>query len=41
MRKKIEKSEAILAFLDSFQELHLEWLAWVISVLDFCFLFLI
>ena len=24
MRKKIEKSEAILALLDTFQELHLE-----------------
>ena len=25
MRKRIEKSEAILALLDSFQDLHLEW----------------
>ena len=25
MRKRIAKSEAILAFLDTFQELHLEW----------------
>ena len=25
MRKRVEKSEAILALLDSFQELHLEW----------------
>ena len=24
MRKRVEKSEAILALLDSFQELHLE-----------------
>ena len=25
MRKRVEKSEAILALLDTFQELHLEW----------------
>ena len=25
MDKRVEKSEAILALLDSFQELHLEW----------------
>ena len=25
MRKRITKSEAILALLDTFQELHLEW----------------
>ena len=25
MRKRIEKSEAILALLDTFQELDLEW----------------
>ena len=25
MRKRVEKSEAIQALLDSFQELHLEW----------------
>ena len=25
MRKRIEKSEAILPLLDTFQELHLEW----------------
>ena len=25
MRKRVEKSEAIMALLDSFQELHLEW----------------
>ena len=25
MRKRIEKCEAILALLDSFQELHLKW----------------
>ena len=25
MRKRVAKSEAILAFLDTFQELHLEW----------------
>ena len=25
MRKKVQKSQAILALLDSFQELHLEW----------------
>ena len=25
MRKRVQKSQAILALLDSFQELHLEW----------------
>ena len=25
MRKRVAKSEAILALLDTFQELHLEW----------------
>ena len=25
MAKRVEKSEAILGLLDSFQELHLEW----------------
>ena len=25
MRKRVEKSQEILALLDSFQELHLEW----------------
>ena len=25
MHKRVAKSEAILAFLDTFQELHLEW----------------
>ena len=25
MRKRVEKSEAILALLDGFQELHLDW----------------
>ena len=25
MRKRVEKSEAILALLDTFKELHLEW----------------
>ena len=25
MLKRVEKSQAILALLDSFQELHLEW----------------
>ena len=25
MGKRVEKSEAILALLDTFQELHLEW----------------
>ena len=34
----IEKSEAILAILDSFQELHLEWSAWVIIAFVFVFL---
>ena len=37
----VEKSEAILASLDTFQELHLEWQAWVIIVFDVCFLHLI
>ena len=25
MRKRVEKSQAILALLDGFQELHLDW----------------
>ena len=33
MRKRVE-SEAILALLDSFQELHCEWKAWVTIVFD-------
>ena len=41
MRKRVEKSEAIQALLDSFQELHLEWKARVIIVFDVCFLYLI
>ena len=32
MLKRVKKSQAILALLDSFQELHLEWQAWVIIV---------
>ena len=41
MSKRVEKYEAILALLDGFQELHLEWQAWVIIVFDVCFLYLI
>ena len=41
MRKRVAKSGAILALLDTFQELHLEWLARVIIVFDVCFLYLI
>ena len=41
MLKRVEKSEAFLALLDSFQELHLEWYTWVIIVFDVCFLYLI
>ena len=37
----LEKSEATLALLDTFQELHLEWYAWVIIVFDVCFLYII
>ena len=37
VRKRVEMSEAILALLGTFQELHLEWYARVIIVLDFCF----
>ena len=33
----LKKSEATLALLDTFQELHLEWYAWVIIVFDVCF----
>ena len=40
-RKRVEKSEAILALLDSFQELHLKWQAWVIILFYFMFLYLI
>ena len=39
-RKRVEKSETILALLDSFKELHLEWLAWVIIVFDVFFLYI-
>ena len=31
-------SEAILALLDTFQGLHLEWYAWVIIVFDVFFI---
>ena len=41
MRKRVAKSEAIPALLDTFQELHFEWQARVIIVFDVCFLFLI
>ena len=34
------KSKAILALLDSFQVLHLEWQAWVIIVSDVCFFYI-
>ena len=38
MQKRVQKSQVILALLDSFQELHLEWYkAWVIIVFDICF----
>ena len=37
MRKRVAKSEATLALLDTFQEPHLEWKAWVIIVFDVCF----
>ena len=37
MRKRVQKSQAILALLDSFRELHLEWEAWVINVFDVYF----
>ena len=33
----LEKSETILALLDTFQEVHLEWQAWVMIVVDVCF----
>ena len=36
--KRVAKSEAILALLDTFQELHLEWWARVIIIFDVCFL---
>ena len=36
----LEKSEAILALLDTFQELHLEWSAWIIIVFDVCFFYI-
>ena len=35
-----EKSQAIVAFLNSFQELNLEWLDWVIFVFDVCFCYI-
>ena len=37
MRKRVEKSQAILTLLDGFQELHLDWWAWEIIVFDVCF----
>ena len=40
MRKRVKKSRAILALLDSFQEQHSEWQAWVIIVFDVCFFFI-
>ena len=41
MRKRVAKSEAILALLDTFRERHLEWQARIIIVFDVCFLYLI
>ena len=41
MRKRVEKSEAILALLDGFQELHLDWYAWVIFAFDVFFFLVI
>ena len=38
MSKGVEKSQAILALLDSFQELHVEWQAWVIIVFVFFYI---
>ena len=38
MRNRVEKSEAILALLDGFQELHLDRYAWVIIAFDVFFL---
>ena len=40
--KRVEKSHAILALLDGFQvfqELHLDWYAWVIILFDVCCIF--
>ena len=37
MRNRVEKSEAILALLDGFQELHLDRYAWVIIAFDVFF----
>ena len=39
--KRIGKSEAILALLDTFQGLYLEWQARETIVFDVCFLYLI
>ena len=39
MRKRVEKSEAILALLSGFQELHLDWYARVITAFDVFFFF--
>ena len=36
---RVEKSQAILALIDSFQELHLEWQAWVTIAFVFVCLF--
>ena len=38
MHKRVQKSQAILALLDSFQGLHLECWAWVIIVFDVFFM---
>ena len=40
MRKRVKKSRTILALLDSFQDQHSEWQAWVIIVFDVCFFFI-
>ena len=40
MRKRVKKSHATVAFLDSFQELNLEWQAWLIIVFDVCFCYI-
>ena len=37
MRKRVQKSQATLSLLYSFQELHLEWKSWVIIVFDVYF----
>ena len=37
MRIKEDSSDSRVILLDSFQELHLEWYAWVMIVFDVCF----